>query len=279
MRWAQRPRWCPFKIATRYWRALTSRTDWVRYATTTVHTYANILYIEFINNLLHTQSHSYLHVYTQPTTTFSTLRFLHNILTYIHTYVKPQVCSTRHENVGLLAYSPLAGGILTGKYAREDCPPTARLNIFQGLPHTYIHSIFRLIYIETLKVTELHCTLECMCIHARRLTYILPVITVHTHIQYNRLHGPLQAIFGSNCCGRVLQDRQRYRNDSCWAGPRMVTLHTYIHTYIHTKKQTVWTIILLYIFSSHSITAYLSANTTICMYVCVLCELAGGGVD
>jgi len=119
----------------------------------TYSTYANILYIEFINNLLHTQSHSYLHVYTQPTTTFSTLRFLHNILTYIHTYVKPQVCSTRHENVGLLAYSPLAGGILTGKYAREDCPPTARLNIFQGLPHTYIHSIFRLIYIETLKDT------------------------------------------------------------------------------------------------------------------------------
>ncbi len=26
-----------------------------------------------------------------------------------------------------------------------------------------------------------------MCIHARRLTYILPVVTAHTHIQYNTI--------------------------------------------------------------------------------------------
>ena len=33
-----------------------------------------------------------------------------------------EVCSPLNEDIGLLPYSPLAGGILTGKYLRSDCP-------------------------------------------------------------------------------------------------------------------------------------------------------------
>jgi aryl-alcohol dehydrogenase-like predicted oxidoreductase len=46
-----------------------------------------------------------------------------------------EVCAARQANVGLLAYSPLAGGALTGKYI-EGGPDTgkARLNLFQGEP-------------------------------------------------------------------------------------------------------------------------------------------------
>ena len=43
-----------------------------------------------------------------------------------------EVCSPRHENIGLLAYSPLAGGVLTGKYLDPACPSTSRLNLFPG---------------------------------------------------------------------------------------------------------------------------------------------------
>lgn len=42
-----------------------------------------------------------------------------------------EVCSPRHCNVGILAYSPLAGGALTGKYLSEN-PANARLNLFPG---------------------------------------------------------------------------------------------------------------------------------------------------
>merc|ERR1712176_62424 len=42
-----------------------------------------------------------------------------------------EVCSKAHCNVGLLAYSPLAGGALTGKYNEGDVEG-ARLSLFQG---------------------------------------------------------------------------------------------------------------------------------------------------
>jgi hypothetical protein len=38
----------------------------------------------------------------------------------------------RRHNVSLLAYSPLAGGALTGKYLSGDAPATARFNLFTG---------------------------------------------------------------------------------------------------------------------------------------------------
>lgn len=43
-----------------------------------------------------------------------------------------EVCSPRNCNVGLLAYSPLASGVLSGKYAKTDVDPKARLNMFPG---------------------------------------------------------------------------------------------------------------------------------------------------
>lgn len=52
-----------------------------------------------------------------------------------------EVCCPRNENIGLLAYSPLAGGLLSGKYAREDCPPKSRLNMFPGYMARYKQSL------------------------------------------------------------------------------------------------------------------------------------------
>lgn len=45
--------------------------------------------------------------------------------------------------MGLLAYSPLAGGILTGKYAAGDSAAVekARLNLFVGFMDRYKKSI------------------------------------------------------------------------------------------------------------------------------------------
>ncbi|KAI3433531.1 hypothetical protein D9Q98_003341 [Chlorella vulgaris] len=53
-----------------------------------------------------------------------------------------EVCAARQANVGLLAYSPLAGGALTGKYI-EGGPDTgkARLNLFQGYMARYNKSL------------------------------------------------------------------------------------------------------------------------------------------
>lgn len=63
-----------------------------------------------------------------------------------------EVCSPRHENVGLLAYSPLAGGILTGKYADPNCPKTSRLNLFEGYMSRYKESIVQEAVTEYCKV-------------------------------------------------------------------------------------------------------------------------------
>eukprot|EP00850_Spirogloea_muscicola_P020603 SM000221S06941 [mRNA] locus=s221:161523:163746:+ [translate_table: standard] len=45
-----------------------------------------------------------------------------------------EVCAPHHANVGLLAYSPLAGGALTGKYidADSEAARKGRLNVFSG---------------------------------------------------------------------------------------------------------------------------------------------------
>src|SRR5690606_39573410 len=40
---------------------------------------------------------------------------------------------SHHEDVGLLVYSPLAGGVLTGKYADGVTPPGSRKDYQKGL--------------------------------------------------------------------------------------------------------------------------------------------------
>jgi aryl-alcohol dehydrogenase-like predicted oxidoreductase len=46
-----------------------------------------------------------------------------------------------HKNVGLLAYSPLAGGSLTGKYrAHDNIPAGSRLTLFPGFMDRYLGS-------------------------------------------------------------------------------------------------------------------------------------------
>lgn len=54
-----------------------------------------------------------------------------------------EVCHSNNCNVGLLAYSPLAGGVLTGKYlyANSDKAKRSRLNLFPGYMERYNASL------------------------------------------------------------------------------------------------------------------------------------------
>ena len=46
-----------------------------------------------------------------------------------------------YHDVGMLPYSPLAGGVLTGKYSdEENIPKKARLNMFPGFMDRYLGS-------------------------------------------------------------------------------------------------------------------------------------------
>lgn len=49
-----------------------------------------------------------------------------------------EACSPSLGNVGLLAYSPLAGGALTGKYLDNKLNPNSRLHKYIGFMHRYI---------------------------------------------------------------------------------------------------------------------------------------------
>lgn len=54
-----------------------------------------------------------------------------------------EVCDHRHCNVGLLAYSPLAGGVLSGKYLVPDSleAKKGRLGLFPGYMGRYLKSL------------------------------------------------------------------------------------------------------------------------------------------
>lgn len=51
-----------------------------------------------------------------------------------------EVCSPLNYNVGLLAYSPLAGGVLTAKYEQPQPPEEARMMRFKGYMERYRNS-------------------------------------------------------------------------------------------------------------------------------------------
>lgn len=52
-----------------------------------------------------------------------------------------EVCTPSNENIALLPYSPLSGGMLTGKYMDPNCPKSARLNLFQDYMARYKQSL------------------------------------------------------------------------------------------------------------------------------------------
>lgn len=55
-----------------------------------------------------------------------------------------EVCSPHNANIGLLAYSPLAAGALTGKYINmRDVDARARMKHFVGFMHRYINPLAR----------------------------------------------------------------------------------------------------------------------------------------
>merc|ERR1719188_2302157 len=69
-----------------------------------------------------------------------------------------EVCCKRFCDVGLLAYSPLAGGVLTGKYLAGDVDG-ARLSLFPGYMSRYRNS-----------ASEAACKLYLECARKHNLT-------------------------------------------------------------------------------------------------------------
>ena len=54
-----------------------------------------------------------------------------------------EVCLPQNCNVGLLAYSPLAGGSLTGKYLNPETSASGRFTLFPGYMARYNKSLAR----------------------------------------------------------------------------------------------------------------------------------------
>lgn len=65
-----------------------------------------------------------------------------------------EVCHPKNENVGLLAYSPLAGGVLTGKYIDGNASKDCRLNLFEGYMARYNASPARAAVAEYCKLAK-----------------------------------------------------------------------------------------------------------------------------
>lgn len=66
-----------------------------------------------------------------------------------------EVCCKRHADVGLLAYSPLAGGSLTGKYLSSE-PEGSRLTLFPGYMGRYRNSASEAATKEYVQLAEKH---------------------------------------------------------------------------------------------------------------------------
>eukprot|EP00850_Spirogloea_muscicola_P008588 SM000046S16369 [mRNA] locus=s46:207756:210588:+ [translate_table: standard] len=69
-----------------------------------------------------------------------------------------EVCAPHHANVGLLAYSPLAGGALTGKYidADSEAARNGRLNVFTGYMKRFKDSLAQEAVSKYVQVAQKH---------------------------------------------------------------------------------------------------------------------------
>ncbi|KAJ1386287.1 NADP-dependent oxidoreductase domain [Sesbania bispinosa] len=69
-----------------------------------------------------------------------------------------EVCHPKNYNIGLLAYSPLGGGSLTGKYIdiNSEAAKRGRLNLFPGYMERYNSSVAREATIKYLELAKKH---------------------------------------------------------------------------------------------------------------------------
>jgi len=71
-----------------------------------------------------------------------------------------EVCHRNNCNVGLLCYSPLGGGALTGKYLdpESEASKKGRLQLFPGYMERYNKSIAKVFFLITLTILSLPIT-------------------------------------------------------------------------------------------------------------------------
>ena len=75
------------------------------------------------------------------------------------------------KDVSLLAYSPLAGGTLSGKYITGEQADNSRLNIFKGYMERYNKSAAREATVQYMEVCRpATCPVQCRrCVRCMRL--------------------------------------------------------------------------------------------------------------
>ncbi|KZV20960.1 aldo-keto reductase [Dorcoceras hygrometricum] len=69
-----------------------------------------------------------------------------------------EVCNSKNYNIGLLAYSPLAGGALSGKYldANSEASKKGRFNLFPGYMQRYNKSLSKEATEQYIKIAKKH---------------------------------------------------------------------------------------------------------------------------
>ena len=75
-----------------------------------------------------------------------------------------EVCHPRNENIALLAYSPLAGGSLSGKYIDGTATSKSRFNLFASEGSSLRILISKLMYMKV--------AANCLALHQRHIDYM-----------------------------------------------------------------------------------------------------------
>ena len=121
-------------------------------------------------------------------------------------------------DVGLLAYSPLAGGILSGKYSGSKAPAGARLNLFPGFMDRYSQSLAKEAVVEYERVAAAYDVTPAQL--ALKWCYSRPHVasTIIGATSMDQLRENIDAFFlddlPEGCLDAVADVYSRYRDPS-----------------------------------------------------------------
>ena len=126
-----------------------------------------------------------------------------------------ETCCKAHLNVGLLAYSPLAGGALTGKYADGTASSKARFNLFEGYMARYMKSLAReavLAYCDVAKKHGMTPATLALAWCAGRWNVASTIIGATTMQQLKENMDAFDVVLSKECIDDVDKVFNRYRD-------------------------------------------------------------------
>ena len=126
-----------------------------------------------------------------------------------------ETCAPHNGDVALLAYSPLAGGVLSGKYISGTAGKTSRLNLFEGYMDRYNKSLAREAvaqYCEVAKKHNLTPTQLALAWCAGRWQVTSTIIGATTMEQLKENLDAFDVVLTEECLKDVEKVHQRYRD-------------------------------------------------------------------